>query len=268
MAMPDFETLTLERPQSGTALITLNRPERLNALSFASFDELQEVCARLDSDPETRVVVVTGAGRGFCSGLDLDDAARLSSMTTPAITAGQEHWAATVSILRRLPQPIIAAVNGVAAGGGLSLALAADIRIASSSARFNAAFVRIGLSAGDLGVSWTLPRVIGLGRAAELMYTGRFVEAREAEAIGLVNRVVEPDDLLASSFELAEQIAANSPYGVRLSKQVLQANVDAPSLERALELENRCQVLATRTEDMDEALGAFRAGREPEFQNR
>lgn len=264
----NFETLTLKRPQNGTALITLNRPERLNALSFASFDELQAACELLESDSTTRVVVLTGAGRGFCSGLDLDEAARLPEMTTPEITAGQEHWASTVSILRELPQPIIAAINGVAAGGGLSLALAADIRVASTEARFNAAFVRIGLSAGDLGVSWALPRVVGLGRAAELMYTGRFVDASEAAVIGLVNRVSEPEELLPGAFELAEQIASNSPYGVRLSKQMLNANVDAPSLDRALEIENRGQVLATRTTDMAEALEAFRTKREPSFQNR
>jgi enoyl-CoA hydratase/carnithine racemase len=249
------------------ALVTLNRPERLNALTFPTFDELHDLCRRLGSDEATRVVVLTGAGRGFCAGLDLDEAAKLPEMTTPENDAGQEHWGATVLALHRLPQPIIAAVNGPAAGGGLSLALAADIRIASTAARFNAAFVRIGLSAGDLGASWALPRVIGLGRAAELMFTGRFVEAEEAEAIGLVNRIVQPDQLLPSAFELAERIASNSPYGVRLSKRVLQANVDAPSLEAALELENRGQVLATRTEDMREALDAFRAKRQPRFRN-
>ena len=249
------------------ALVTLNRPERLNALTFPTFDELHDLCRRLGSDEATRVVVLTGAGRGFCAGLDLDEAAKLPEMTTPENDAGQEHWGGSVLALHRLPQPIIAAVNGPAAGGGLSLALAADIRIASTAARFNAAFVRIGLSAGDLGASWALPRVIGLSRAAELMFTGRFVEAEEAEAIGLVNRIVQPDQLLPSAFELAERIASNSPYGVRLSKRVLQANVDAPSLEAALELENRGQVLATRTEDMREALDAFRAKRQPRFRN-
>jgi enoyl-CoA hydratase/carnithine racemase len=266
--MADYETITLEHPRERVALVTLNRPARLNALTFSSFDELYDLCGQLGSDESTRVVVLTGAGRGFCAGLDLDDAGKLPQMTTPENAAGQEHWGGIVSALRRLPQPIIAAINGPAAGGGLSLALAADIRVASSAARFNAAFVRIGLSAGDLGASWALPRVIGLGRAAELMLTGRFVEAEEAEAIGLVNRVVAPERLLPTAYELADQIAANSPYGVRLSKRVLQANVDAPSLEAALELENRGQVLATRTDDMREALEAFRSKRQPRFRNR
>jgi enoyl-CoA hydratase/carnithine racemase len=266
--MADYRDLTLEYPREHVAVVTLDRPERLNALTLGSFDELHDVCARLLADRETRVLVITGAGRGFCAGLDLDEAAKLPEMATPEIAAGQEHWGATVSALRSLPQPIIAAVNGPAAGGGLSLALAADIRVASSAARFNAAFVRVGLSAGDLGASWALPRVVGLGRAAELMFTGRFVEAEEAEAIGLVNRVVAPEELLPKTFELAEQICSNSPYGVRLSKRVLQANVDAPSLEAALEVENRGQVLATRTEDMREALDAFRSQRQPRFRNR
>jgi enoyl-CoA hydratase len=266
--MADYDSITLEHPREGVALVTLNRPARLNALTFSTFDELYDLCGQLESDESTRVIVLTGAGRGFCAGLDLDDAGKLPQMTTPENAAGQEHWGGIVSALRRLPQPIIAAINGPAAGGGLSLALAADIRVASSAARFNAAFVRIGLSAGDLGASWALPRVIGLGRAAELMLTGRFVEAEEAEAIGLVNRVVPPERLLPTAFELADQIAAHSPYGVRLSKRVLQANVDAPSLDAALELENRGQVLATRTDDMREALEAFRAKRQPRFRNR
>ena len=266
--MADYESIILEHPQEGVALLTLNRPARLNALTFATFDELHDACRRLGAEDATRVVVLTGAGRGFCAGLDLDEAAKLPEMTTPENVAGQEHWGAVVSALRALPQPVIAAINGPAAGGGLSLALAADVRVASTEARFNAAFVRIGLSAGDLGSSWALPRVIGLGRAAELMLTGRFVEADEAETIGLVNRVVPPDRLLPTAFELAEQIASNSPFGVRQSKQLLQANVDAPSLDAALELENRAQVLATRTEDMREALEAFRAKRPPRFRDR
>lgn len=267
-AMADYETVRLEHPREGVALLTLDRPQRLNAITFPMFDELHDVCARLASDEATRVLVITGEGRAFCAGLDLDEAAKLPEMPTPELAAGQEHWGATVTAIRGLPQPVIAAVHGPATGGGLSLALAADIRIVSTEARINAAFVRIGLSAGDLGVSWALPRVVGLGRAAELMFTGRFVDAEEAVAIGLANRAVEPGDLLPAAFEMAEQIVANSPYGVRLSKRVLQSNVDAPSLETALEVENRGQVLATRTEDMVEALEAFRAKRPPEFRNR
>jgi enoyl-CoA hydratase/carnithine racemase len=160
---------------------------------------------------------------------------------------------------------VIAAVNGPAAGGGLGLALAADIRLASPTARFNAAFVRIGLSAGDLGTSWLLPRLIGPARTAEFAYTGRFIESEEAERIGLLNRVVPADRLLDDALELAAQIAANSPAGVQLSKRALQANMEVGSFAAALELENRGQALLTRGSDMPEALAAFKEKRAPRF---
>jgi enoyl-CoA hydratase len=152
---------------------------------------------------------------------------------------------------------VVAAVNGAAAGGGLALALAADVRVCSTAARFNVAFVKIGLSGCDIGVSYLLPRIVGLGVASELMLTGRVVEAEEAARIGLANRVVEPGELLDSANELADGIVANSPFGVWMTKQVLGRNVDAGSLGAAIDLENRTQVLATRTTDMKEALAAF-----------
>jgi enoyl-CoA hydratase/carnithine racemase len=163
---------------------------------------------------------------------------------------------------------VIAAVTGPAAGGGLSLALAADIRLASPRARFNAAFVRIGLSAGDLGASWLLPRLIGPAAAAEIAYTGRMVDAAEAERTGLVNRVVPEEGLLDAALEMAKAICRNSPGGVQLSKRALQANMEVGSYAAALELENRGQALLTRTEDMTEALAAFQDGRAPEFRGR
>ena len=225
--MHEYETLLVERPQEGVLLLTLNRPERYNAITFQMFDELHDLCRAVNRDRDLRAVVITGAGRGFCSGLDLDEAATLPDMTPAEMLLGQEHWAGAYEALHDLPQPVIAAVNGAAAGGGLGLALAADIRIASTEARFNAAFVRIGLSAGDVGVSWSLPRVVGLGHASDMMLTGRFVDAEEAERIGLVNRVVDPAELLEAAFEVAGQIASNTPFGVMLTKRVLQANVDA-----------------------------------------
>lgn len=265
---PTFQTLLLERVQESVALLTLNRPERLNAITFQMFDEMHEVCAFLTAEKSIRSVVLTGAGRGFCAGLDLDEAETLPGLTGAEMMLGQEHWAGSMEAFHELPQPVIAAVNGPAAGGGLAVALAADIRIASPAARFNAAFVRIGLSAGDVGVSWSLPRVVGLGHAAEMMLTGSFVDAHEAERIGLVNRVVEEAKLLDSAFEIAERIASNSPFGVTLSKRALQANVDAGSLRAAIEVENRGQTLATRGSDFSEALAAFRAKRAPKFTGR
>jgi enoyl-CoA hydratase/carnithine racemase len=256
-----YETLLVDRPRDGVVLVTLNRPARMNAITFQMFDEMHDLCRGLLSDRDTRAVVITGAGRGFCAGLDLDDAETLPDMTPHEMMLGQQHWAGAFVNFHELPQPVIAAVNGPAAGGGLGLALAADIRLASPAARFNAAFVRIGLSAGDVGVSWSLPRVVGLGRAAEIMLTGRFVDAEEAATIGLVNRVVPEDRLLDESFAIAEQIAANTPFGVTLTKRVLNANVDAGSLSQAVEVENRGQTLATRGQDFREALAAFREKR-------
>jgi enoyl-CoA hydratase len=264
----DYNTLLVERPREGVVLVTVNRPDRLNAITFEMFDELHDLCDRLQKDADARAVVLTGAGRGFCSGLDLDEAETLPGMSPHEMMLGQQHWAGAFVKIHELPQPVIAAVNGPAAGGGLSLALTADIRIASPRARFNAAFVRIGLSAGDVGSSWSLPRVVGLGHAAEIMLTGRFVDAEEAATIGLVNRVVPEDELLDAAFEIAEQIAANTPFGVTLTKRVLNANVDAGSLSQAVEVENRGQTLATRGADFAEALSAFREKRAAAFTSR
>ncbi len=263
--MPDYRTLTLQRRAGGVALVTLNRPARLNAITFEMFDEFRALCADVAADDDVRVLVLTGAGRGFCAGLDLAEAATLPGMPAVEMMAGQESWADAVAGFHRLRKPVIAAVNGAAAGAGFSLALAADIRLAAPEARFNAAFVRIGLTGGDCGTSWFLPRVVGLGRASEIVLTGRFVGAEEAAGMGLVNRVVPAADLLDEAFAVAEQIAAHTPFGVGLTKQVLGVNVDAPSLAAALELENRNQVLATRTRDMAEALMAFREKRPPVY---
>jgi enoyl-CoA hydratase/carnithine racemase len=244
--------------------ITLNRPDVLNALTATMHAELGAALKEA-RDPDVRAVVVTGAGRGFCVGQDLtefreaagDIGARLRRSYHPNVLA-----------IRALEKPVIAAVNGAAAGGGLALALAADIRLAAPTARFNAAFVKIGLSCGELGTSWTLTRLVGPGRAAEIAYTGRPVEAEEAARIGLVNRVVPEESLLDEALALAEQIASNSPGGVQLSKRALQANMETASYAAALELENRGQALLTRGEDMPEALEAFKQGREPRFTGR
>jgi len=246
----------------------LNRPERLNAISFEMFAEFVTLQNEVDADPQARVLVVTGEGRGFCAGLDLDEAGTLAAMPAAVMLAGQESWGRSIAGFRHLRVTVIAAVNGPAAGAGMALALAADIRVASTAARFNAAFVKIGLSGGDVGTSWLLPRLIGFGRANELLLTGRFVDADEALAIGLVTDVVAPEKLLDRALETAAVICGNSPIGVTLTKEVVQLNVDAPSLDAALALEARNQVLATRTDDMVEALSAFREKRRPRFVGR
>ena len=266
--MATWETLLVDRPRTGVAVATLNRPDRLNALTFQMFDELARLAADIAADDRVRVLVLTGAGRGFCAGLDLTDAATLPDMTTATFLDGQEGWSRAITSFRRLPKPVIAAVNGPAAGAGFSLALAADIRIATPAARLSAAYIKIGLTGGDCGSSWMLPRIVGLGHAYEILLTGRLVEADEAARMGLVNRVVPAEDLLTAALEVAELIAANSPLGVRLTKQMVQVNVDAQSLEAAVELENRNQTLAAGTRDMAEAFTAFREKRPPAFTGR
>lgn len=262
------ETMRVEDVAPATLLVTLNRPERLNAQTDQMFSELEQLGHSLQERPEVRVVVLTGAGRAFSAGFDLDEAEELQDDGSLGMLRRQERAARAMRAIRSVPMPVIAAVNGPATGGGMALALAADIRIASPTARFNAAFVRIGLSAGDLGSSWLLPRLLGLGRAAEILFSGRFVEAEEAERIGLVNSVHPAEALVPAALQLASEIASNSPGGVKLSKRALQANMEITSYAAALELENRGQALLTRTDDMREALAAFKGRREPQYADR
>jgi enoyl-CoA hydratase/carnithine racemase len=263
-----LDTIRLEWAVEGVAVATLDRPDRLNAMTMGMFAELEQLAQHLGEWDEVRVLILTGAGRAFCAGYDLADAAELPELSPMGMLDRQERAVRALSAVRALRVPVIAAVNGAVAGGGLALALAADIRIASPAAKFNAAFVRIGLSAGDLGTSWLLPRLIGPALAAEIAYTGRFVEAAEAERIGLVNKVVPAQDLLTEALAMASLICANSPAGVQLSKRALQANLEVTSYAAALELENRGQALLTRGEDLPEALAAFRAKRAPKFTGR
>ncbi|MEJ1922198.1 enoyl-CoA hydratase/isomerase family protein [Microbacterium sp. KHB019] len=264
--MTDIDVeLTVDRRDDGIVVATLNRPDKLNALTDGLFRDLARLQAELAEDSSVRALILTGAGRGFCAGLDLDLAERLPGMTAVDFLATQERWAASIVGFHRLSVPVIAAISGPAAGAGFALALAADIRIVSRSARFNAAFVRVGLSAGDCGASWFLPRIVGHGRAAEILLTGRFVPSDEALAIGLVSDVVDDGAQLDRAIEVAAAIRANSPFGMRMTKQILAS---APtSLEAALAVENRTQVLATRTSDMAEAVSAFREKRTPRFEN-
>jgi enoyl-CoA hydratase/carnithine racemase len=255
----------IERPRSGVALLILNRPDRLNALTGEMFADLARAAGELGADPSVRAVVLTGAGRGFCPGFDLADAPGLRDLGLAGMMRFQERAAAAVLAIHHMPQPVIAAVNGAAAGGGFSLALAADIRIAASTAKFAAMFVRGGFSAGDLGCSWFLPRLVGLGRAVEMTCTGRIVDPEEALAIGLVTAVVEASQLLDRALGIAEQVAGNSPIGVRMTLRAIYANVDAPSLRTAIELENRGQAMLSPGPDVAEVLTARAEGRAPVF---
>lgn len=265
MECGDYQTLTVAEPAPGIGLVTLNRPERLNAMTVTMFDELERVARALTDDNDVRVVILTGAGAGFCAGYDLDDAELLPELSPLGMFDQQNRAARALAATRAIPVPVIGAINGAAAGGGFSLSLMADIRLGSPKAKFNGAFVRIGLSAGDLGLSWLLPRLIGPAQAAEICFTGRIVEAQEAERLGLLNAVTGPDDLLERSLKLAGQICANSPGGIKLSKRALQSNLEISSFAAALELESRGQALLTRCADMPEALAAFREKRAPNF---
>jgi enoyl-CoA hydratase/carnithine racemase len=258
-----YDTIRAER--AGNVLrVTLDRPHALNALDSTMVTELRDLFWGLADDVETRVVVLRGAGRAFCAGLDLKERPAEGGMAVGGVGAGlrlQRRISEIVLLMRRAPQPIIAAVHGAACGGGFALALAADVRIAGESARMNAAFIRIGLSACDVGVSYFLPRLVGASVASELLLTGHFVEAARAERLGLVSRVVPDTELDAAADALAADMLRNSPLGLRLTKECLKHALDAGSLEAVIAMEDRNQVLAARSGDFQEGVAAFLAKR-------
>jgi enoyl-CoA hydratase len=250
------------------ALVEMNDPPRYNALTTGMITELKDAFARLRADRTVRAVVLTGQGKGFCAGANMtggDDDPTLAQDRGPVgrIHWAQENLAELILAIHEMPQPVIAAVHGAAVGGGLAIALACDLRIASDDAFFASHFIRVGLSSCDVGTSYTLPRVVGPTIAAELMLTGRRFTAEEALRFGMLNRVVPRADIVDSAVELATEITANSEYGVLMTKLGLWANVDAPSLRNAIELENRTQVLGTFTGNMTEAGKAFVEKRDP-----
>ena len=258
-----------EKIQPGVTLVTLNRPASLNAMTAELVSELIDALTVVSDDRNCRAVVLTGSGRGFCAGLDLKGYGTAPGSenlgTVEAGFATQKHIAALVPRLRAVPQPMIAAINGPAAGGGLALALASDVRIGAASARFNVAFVRLGLSGCDIGVSWLLPRLIGASRAWELMLTGRIIDADEAWRIGLLLKVVPDGQVVDAALETAGLIASNSPWGVCMTKEVMWSQLEVGSLQAGIDLENRTQVLSTMTGDMREAIMAFLEKRPAEF---
>ena len=265
--MSDSAFFVTETPEPGIALVRLARPGSLNAMTVPMVEALRAELERLDADPECRVIVLTGEGRGFCAGLDLKAVLPEGGEAKGAVAwmRLQEAFAGLILAVRRVRQPVIAAVNGIAVGAGLGLALAADIRGAAADARFPIGAVRIGITAGECGISYHLPRLVGAGRAFEIMLTGRPVEAEEALRIGLVTQLADGPALREAALGVARQIAANSPYAVKHSKQVMWANLEAPGLEAALQLENHTQVVGLMTEDFAEAARAFAEKRSPVF---
>jgi enoyl-CoA hydratase/carnithine racemase len=265
---PELETLTFEMLEGAVGVLRVNRPDRMNTQTVKMFHEFGHVAFALRDVP-LRALIVTGAGeRAFCAGFDLDEIDVITEMGPLEFTRFIEVSTGGIRAIRELPFPVIAAVHGPATGGGLSLALAADVRLVAPTAKLSAAFVKLGLSVGELGTSYNLTRLVGPGMAAEISYTGRLVGAEEAVRIGLANRLVPSEELFDEAVALALLIATNSPAGVRMSKRAIQRNQEIGSYAAALELENRGQALLTRTEDMPEALAAFKEKRSPEFTGR
>ncbi|SEH91620.1 Enoyl-CoA hydratase/carnithine racemase [Mycolicibacterium rutilum] len=254
--------LELNHPRPDIAVLTLNRPAKLNALSYDLVRDLHTALDQIRADNDCRVVVLTGAGRGFCSGLDLTDPnPNKAGEGVESPRAGmrwQELIADLTTKLQRLRQPVIAAVNGVAYGGGLGIAAACDIRIAAESARFCTQFIKLGLGGCDIGVSYTLPRIVGAGPAFDLILTARAIDAQEALRIGLVSRISTGGDVVGDALQIAETLCGYGKFGVESTKQVLWANLEASSLEAALQVENRSQILASTSGEMRAASEAFR----------
>ena len=234
------------RQEGPVGILTLNRPQCLNAINFSMQAELAAFFQERMTDAETRVLVVTGAGKGFCAGLDMSD---------PAITAPadgyspakayrlQRTYSDFILAMRQCPQPLVGAINGAAAGAGFSIALACDIRLAAERARFSAAYINIGVGGADMGSSWLFPRAVGSGNAARYLYTGDLFDAAEALRIGLVQSVTAADDLLPAALALANNMAGKSPLGLKLTKEALNVNAGAGGLEAAVRLEDRNQAL-------------------------
>jgi enoyl-CoA hydratase/carnithine racemase len=265
--MSTYETIKID-PRGQVDWLTLNRPESLNAINLTMVQELRDYFGGLAENDTVRIVVMRGAGRAFFAGLDIKDSQSRTEQPFGAGMGFQGHLAEVYIRMRRCPQPIVALVHGPACGGGFSFVLASDIRIAGESARMNAAFIRLGLSACDMGSSYFLPRLVGTSVASELLLTGRFIHAARALATGLVSEVVPDADLAAAAEPYLKEMLTTSPMGLRLTKDCLNMTIDAPGLEAAMAMENRNQVLCSRTEDVKEGMRAFLEKRDPVYTGR
>jgi enoyl-CoA hydratase len=262
----------IEKPRPHTSVIVMDRPERMNSMAFELVVPLHEAIAQVAADNDTGCVILTGTGRAFCAGADTQhtepppniEGLTLTRIATRSITL----LADLVPALRRMPQPVICAVNGAAIGGGLCLTLGADIRLAAESAVFRAAGINNGLTATELGLSFLLPRAIGSSRAFEIMLSGRDIDAREAAAIGLVSRVVPDDALLATALDLADTVNGWSRQGVALTKRMMWSGLETASLAAAIELESHTQLFVRMTtQNFEEATRARKEGRPPQFRD-
>jgi enoyl-CoA hydratase len=258
-----------EKVRPNVTVIRLNRPERLNAMSFELITELCDACETVGADNRCWVVILTGEGRGFCSGLDLEDPGVIPGIDEMALSRvgmlAMSHFSKVVPALRAMPQPVIAAINGCAYGGGLCLSLGADVRFCAESAVFNATGIVNGLTSTELGASYLLPRTIGLSRSNDMLLTGRKVNAREAERMGLVSRVYPDDEILDRAVEAAEAMCEFSAFGLQMTKSVCWANVEATSLTAAIDLEDRNQLILGNTENLVECITARKEKRKPVY---
>lgn len=263
------DVLLQTRPRPGVVQLTMHRPDNLNALSRELFETLHTTLDDVAADADCRAVVLTGAGRAFCAGGDMEQFARFLDDARDGDVSSfweyQRHSADLVPKLRRLPQPVVVAVNGPAVGGGLSLTCASDIRLASEDAYFAAAGQRVGLSAADMGVGWLLPRLVGLARAQELMLTGRRFDADEALGIGLLARVVAADELLETALEIAGGLADGPAFATRVTKEALWNSLETVSMRAMMDVENRHQAMLIQGPEHREGVSAFLGGRAPDY---
>jgi len=282
----EFETVKFELREDGIGILTLNRPDKLNALNFQMIEDLHSVFDDLEINLDCRVLILRAEGKIFCAGLDLKESTVLQSKKKPeelkekfffmrapdkdtikAKIYAQARASQLIVKMRKISQPIIVIIQGPATGAGFTLCLAADIRIAGESAKLANSFINIGFSGSDLASSYHLPRLIGMSRAAEILYTGRFIDADEAERIGLVLKVIKGDEtkLLDAAMESAENLLTKSPLGLRMTKEAINISLDSPSLETIMQIENRSQMLCSTSTDLLEGINAFFDKRKPRY---
>ncbi|MFX1417445.1 MAG: enoyl-CoA hydratase/isomerase family protein [Promethearchaeota archaeon] len=282
----NFETIKFNLREDGIGILTLDRPDKLNALNFQMIEDLHSILDGLMTNLDCRVVILKANGKAFCAGLDLKESTVLQSKKKPeelkekfffmkapdkdlikAKIYAQARASQLIVKMRKINQPIIAIIQGPATGAGFTLVLAADIRIAGDNARLANSFINIGFSGADLASSYHLPRLIGMSRAAEILYTGRFIDAKEAKEIGLVLEVVEGDEtkLLEAAMEIAENLLTKSPLGLRMTKEAINISLDSPSLDTIMQLENRTQMLCSTSPDLLEGINAFFEKRKPQY---
>lgn len=261
-----YETLLVDKV-GPVDWVTFNRPDQLNALTYEMVAEITDYLHKVTADPSVRIIVLRGAGRAFCAGLDFNaDFSAIGKGPAQGLLA-QQKFSAMIKLMHHCPQPIIALVHGPACGGGFALALGSDIRIAGESAKMNAAFIKIGLSGCELGVSYFLPRMVGLSVASELLMTGRFINAERALRTGLVSDLVPDDQLDAAAQDLIDDMLKTSPIGLRMTKETLREGLAATSLEATIAIEDRNQMLCAQGPYLKEGMAAFFEGRDPVYED-